>query len=324
MSLIFGLGGGIGLAFLREKMDRKAWSKNDMDEIFNNRFLGMISHLPQLTSAPTWVSPVPPQKDTESGKDKVDEIRSVSPTIDLYRSMLTDRSAILVEVLRNIMLSLRLADQGKNKSGGRCVTFVSTVPGEGKSTVALLQALYTAGAGKKTLLIDSDFRSPALSRRLAPEAQYGLADLAEIKEEEYGSLIWRDKDSGLDFIPAAGASSRDDTVETMLVNGAILKHIEYLRQRYDYVVIDVPPILLLPDARIIADALDHVVYVTEWGKADKQMIKQALIEAPELSRHIVGAVFNKVDHAKAQHYPGHYGYGYYGYGKKGYGYAQRY
>jgi succinoglycan biosynthesis transport protein ExoP len=298
IALVFGLGAGVGAAFLRDMTDRRIWTQDDLEQIIPGHLIGVIPLLPLTRQKNGWLRKFQLFFDRGNKESKAGVIPPEE--INPYRALLLDKTGELIRVLRNILLSIHISAKCAQKDGGSTVTFVSSRPGEGKTTVSLIQALYLADVGNRTLLVDSDFLDHTLTKILTPKARYGFVDLQDNAQVSLEQATWQDEASGLHFLPASGTKSPHGTSEMMLISGEISKRINELRASYDYIVIDVPPTSLLPDARVMAEALDHVVVITEWGKVEKHAIEQLAIHSPELVRLIIGAVFNKVDRSKFQ------------------------
>jgi len=314
LSLLGGLAAGIGLAFFREHMDSFVWTPNDLERIFPGHSFGMLPNvknsMPELHSRHRKKSMGFVQKSSKDKKEKrVLDPKDMAP----YHELLSDRLGHFAETLRNIMMSLRLASEQTPGKGAEVITFQSTMQGEGKSTVSLLQSLYLAKNGKRTLLIDSDFRKPSLTRTLTPGGGSDISALTSSGKRGLQGSVWRDQESGLDFLPVFGAklSVMDIGAADLIAKGELSRLIDIFRADYDYILIDLPPILVLPDARALAASLGSIIYVVEWGNIDKKAIIAALKNSPEIAEHVIGYVFNKVDIDKIRKYGNYYGSHYY-------------
>ena len=88
--------------------------------------------------------------------------------------------------------------------------------------------------------------------------------------------------------------------------------ITYLQQIFDVILIDLPPIMNIVDARVIANSIDSFIVLAHWGKTDRDVVSKALRRAPEVYNKTVGALLTLVDTEKASRY-GYYNYNYYYY-----------
>ncbi len=307
LALVIGFAAGTGLAFLRESLDSLIWTPEALENLFAGTNLGLIPELkirmPRLKS---WRKHGRAKViDNADGEDETGPLALEPKLVAPFQAPLADQFSHVSEVLRNILVTFRLMDRNATRKGAKVITFISTMPGEGKSTVSMLQALYQSGHGQRTLLIDSDFRKPFLTRSLTPESEYGICDLALDENPDLKRYIWHDEKSGLDFLPALSAGGSIGTAD-FFIRGDISGIIDKLRADYDYIIIDLPPILVLPDARVLADTIDHIVYVVEWGKVHRESVVEAMKSSPELSGLIIGSVLNKVNIKKIKRYGGYY------------------
>jgi polysaccharide biosynthesis transport protein len=195
------------------------------------------------------------------------------------------------------MRAARIAiDQASGTAKSRVVGVVSALPREGKSTVSLHLARALAAQGLRTLLIDGDLRSRTLSRRLAPKATAGLDDLIN-GSAGLASAIVPLGGTGLSFLPV---SSRDitaglgETLSAPLVS-AILNEAS---ADFDYLVVDLPPIMPVADVRAIVPAIDSILLVIAWGKTTRKAVAGALLVEPSVHEKCVGAILNRVDRRK--------------------------
>jgi succinoglycan biosynthesis transport protein ExoP len=147
------------------------------------------------------------------------------------------------------------------------------------------------------LLIDADLRQAASSRLVAPGATSGLMDIG-------GTVPWRDvvladPRSGLHILPALSSSGQSSD---FLSSDGMQNLLEEARQSYDYVVIDLPPLGPVMDARAVLPWTDGFILVTEWGRTPRRLVRSLIEHEPELAEDIVGVVLNKVDFRKLAQY----------------------
>jgi len=183
---------------------------------------------------------------------------------------------------------------------------------EGKSTFAVNLATSLAQAGKRVLLIDGDLRKPDIERLLnLPHDSWGLMDvLYGLKkfEETVRSVPL----SGLDVLTADGRNPAE-AVE-LLEKPQTAECINNISQRYDHVIIDTPPVLAVPDARLWARMADAVVLSSLAGQTESSDLKETLDLLSQINVKILGNVLCNVS-PSSSHYRYRYGYGY-GYGRR--------
>lgn len=199
------------------------------------------------------------------------------------------------ETLRSTRIAI---DLHVNKAQ-RVVGVVSALPGEGKSTVAVNLAHSLARAGK-TLLIDADLRNPGATRMLAQQADQGLLEVI-LEGRSMASAILKDQSSGLDFLPAV-VKRRVPHSSELLTSPQMMQMLSKASSEYDYIVIDLPPLGPVVDARAMAGRIDGFVMVVEWGGTSRKVVRDILRAEPQIATRCVGVVLNKVDGEKMKLY----------------------
>lgn len=178
--------------------------------------------------------------------------------------------------------------------GSRKVLGVTSIrPGEGKSTVALDLAGTLASSGARVLLIDADIRHPDLSRGFGITSGPSLVDVA------LGALPWGEARCkhdlpGLDILPCVRPAGATHVAE-LLAAGFVHEMLQDARQFYDHVVVDVPPLGPVVDARLLIRSLDQLVMVAEWGATPRALLRRVIGVEPALSNRLAGVVLNRVD-----------------------------
>jgi polysaccharide biosynthesis transport protein len=181
----------------------------------------------------------------------------------------------------------------------RVMGVISTLPGEGKSTVSANFAQLIAHGGSRAVLIDADLRNPSLSRQLAYDGP-GLIDvLAGCKTVDEVLLV--DPRSGLRLLPSGHTSNLPHTNE-LLASDAMKNLIATLQDTYDYIIVDLPPLIPLADARASTNFIDSYLYVVEWGSTKIDLVKHSLSGTPELYERLLGVILNKVNMAAIGRY----------------------
>ena len=176
---------------------------------------------------------------------------------------------------------------------------LSTLPNEGKSTIAANYAQLIAHGGSRAILIDADLRNPTLSRQLAYDGP-GLIDvLAGWKSLD--EILLLDPRSGLRLLPAGPKSNMPHTNE-LLASDAMKKLITLLQETYDYIIVDLPPLIPVVDARASTNFIDAYIYAIEWGTTKVDLVRHGLSNAPEIYERLLGVILNKVDMAAIGRY----------------------
>ncbi len=192
----------------------------------------------------------------------------------------------LNEAVRGIRIGLHLSNREHDP---KVILVTSSLPGEGKSTLAALLATSSAGAGQRTILLDGDVRGRSISRDFAPQRS-GLTDLLS-GTASLASVTVHDPDTGCDVI-AAGSRMRNPG--DLLASRRMAEIIARLRESYDYVVVDTPPLLSVIDALALAGMADKILVTIDGSFGHHDSITEAFRLLRPEARRVAGIVFNKV------------------------------
>ena len=200
------------------------------------------------------------------------------------------------------------------------IMFTSALPDEGKSDISFGLALSMAKIGKRVVVVDADIRRSVLKDRYNVEGEiFGLTQyLTGQKQAE--EIVYK---TGKENLSVVFAGPFSPNPSELLEDELFDSFIEHLKENYDYVFIDTPPMASLADGSIVARRCDGAILVIESGAISYRLEQQVLKQIESSGTRVLGAVLNRVD-PKAEAYYGKYGkYGKYGrYGKYGeYGYG---
>ncbi len=202
------------------------------------------------------------------------------------------------ESFQKVIINLDYANiDGKIK----VIQFTSTLASEGKSTFVSNLSYLLSQKDKKVILLDLDLRKPKMQRVFNVPNKDGLTDYlaGKIKYEE---LIQHSNDFGFDFIVAGEKTTAVvNVLESTKMKELILK----LREQYDYVLLDTPPVIAVSDALYVARNADGVVFIVAQNVAKKSLVKEAIQTLKSNNVHIIGTVLTQVSLKS-----GAYGYGY--------------
>ncbi|MBE6925226.1 MAG: CpsD/CapB family tyrosine-protein kinase [Ruminococcaceae bacterium] len=234
------------------------------------------------------------------------------PTVPLISGKVPFEYAEAYKALRTNFT--HMAENGENRK----LLVTSSVPEEGKSSVAINFAISLAQVGKRVLLIDADLRKPSvnmyLNIRKNPEKNVVtvLAGMAELAESVVETV------HGFDVL--IGGVTPPNPAE-LVSSQAMVDLMDQALETYDFVIVDTPPVGLVTDAAALASLCDGVVFVIRQGFAKKNIVQGAVHKLQTVNAKIVGTVINQYNledaSTKDYSYYGHYGkYGKYGqYGK---------
>lgn len=201
------------------------------------------------------------------------------------------------ETFRNIKALIDAAPSGH---GAKIIGVVSSVPEEGKTIVAAnLASLIVASSGARTLVIDSDLHLRKLTATLAPNAGEGVIDALE-QPDRLSELVVRRPRSGLDILPCPFPSRIPNAAE-LLGSLEMERLLTFARKSYDYIIIEIAPIMSVVDVKTIERFIDVFVFVVEWGQTKRSVVQDALSEAQVIRDRLVGMVLNKADPVALRH-----------------------
>lgn len=169
------------------------------------------------------------------------------------------------------------------------VAFASAVANEGSTTVALCTAIAASQQGRSVVVIDCDLRRRSLTRSLAFDPDEGLADACE-EPNQWQSFVGEEEETGLHFIPASRRRSAKRNVPSQGFTELILR----LRQHYELIVLDCPPVLVGPDGAAIAGTADRCVLVTAWDQTPISTVRRAMSALQRRPRAETAVYVNRV------------------------------
>lgn len=232
--------------------------------------------------------------------------------------LLTDAAPFAVsEAFKTMRTNLFYTAKGES-----CPVYgiTSTLAASGKSLLISNLAVSYAQLEKRVLLIDCDLRNSVVHKIFGIERGQGLSELLAGAENSVDKFIRHTSYNNLSIITAGGTPPNP---AELIASARMGKLLEFMKQHFDIIFIDLPPVAVVSDAVIIAEHLTGYLYAVRSGREDKRMLKGALAMMDQTGAHVVGLVMNDVN-MKSGGY-GKYGkYGYGRYGRYGYGRYGRY
>ena len=211
----------------------------------------------------------------------------------------TDEKPEITEAFRTLRTNLAFL---REKNNGKTLLFTSSIPAEGKSTVASNYAASLAIAGRKTLIIDCDIRRPRAHESFGIKIEKGLESVLT-NDEPAENLIMKEILPNLDLLPT---KNMKNNVTELFLRDKMKDVIESLKDRYDTIILDTPPMAVASDAAILSKDVDGVVVVVGYDQVAERELKFAKEMLDNAGATIYGFVVNGVE-KKAMSY-GNYGY----------------
>jgi succinoglycan biosynthesis transport protein ExoP len=297
LGLFGGVALGVVLGIAREMMKRGFHTTAHVEERLHLRCLSVVPLLRNRKVARLTAKPVmlPGQADADAGQRT---FSGRSGTSWVATAMPLSRFA---ESIRSIRLAI---DLDSKPSSSKVVGLTSALPDEGKSTIAASLAQLLASSGKRVIVVDCDLRNPSLTATFAPDAQAGITDIVSANRS-LEDTVWTNSETRFDFLPGRKELVSDAT--DLLCKEQTKKLFQKLRKTYDYVIVDLPPLAPVVDARAISALLDSFILVVEWGRTPADVVKHALNTAPNVHDALLGVVLNKTNMKAMKRYASHYG-----------------
>ena len=283
--LMLGAAGGIivgfGLGMLREIADRAFRTSEQVASILHT---DCIAVLPKIKGPVTFRSHEP--RADYGGLDH----RIIKRDQSLFWAVIDSPFSRFAESMREIRVAADLREPIK---ASKVLGITSSLPNEGKSTIAMALAQSIAQVGGRVILLDADLRNPGLSRKLSPQSKVGLLEVLA-NQVEIEDAVCFDPDTHLEFLPAV-VTERMAHSSQVLASEATKILIERLRQSYDYIIVDLSPLAPVVDVRAMTHLVDSFVFVIEWGRTKIDVVEHALGLAQGVYDNLLGVVLNKAD-----------------------------
>lgn len=309
------LGGlfGIAFVFLRERTDQTLQSPGDISSYLNMRELGVIPTAERKRALKIRYSPRSnrPRANLAYGQLEKDPNEPSKPNrVELVSWQ--HNPSMIAESFRATLTSILFS--GQNGSRPRVLTITSSSPSEGKTTVACNLAIALVHLKQRVLLIDADMRKPRLHEIFDVAQADGLCDLLmtrrSLVHEPLDAYIRQASVENLLLLPS-GSSEHNSTATHLLYSEQMAELLQRFKSEFDMVLIDSPPMLHIPDARILGRLSDAVVLVVRAGKTTRDTALAAQQMLDEDGTTLLGSVLNRWDPRNSNRGAYGCGYGYY-------------
>jgi len=273
LGIVGGLGAGFGLAFFVNFLDDSIKSQDDVEAYLKLPFLGYIPNIKTTSII---------ERDLQA---------HLHPQSNSAESFRTVRAAI--------SLSQRAGDL-------QVMAVTSTVPAEGKSLVASNHAIVMAQTGVKTLLVDFDLRRPSVHKAFQLQSPRGLSSYLLSKIDSIDEIVHHTEVPNLDVI-CCGAVPNNPS--ELAGSQRMRDFIEEIKNKYDKIMFDCPPVSAVSDPLMIAAATDGIIFVNKFNKIRREHARKTVQRIQDAGINIVGVCINDLDFEGKDSY--YYSYYYY-------------
>jgi capsular exopolysaccharide synthesis family protein len=251
-----GLLGGIGVALLAHVLDTKVRSKEDIEALTEDTaVIGAIPFDAAAVSTPLLL---------ESGP--------LSTRSESFRALRTNLSFV------------------GTAARARAIVMTSTLPGEGKTTTTANLGVVLAESGASVCLVEADLRRPRLLEYFGMEGAVGLTDLL-IGRADLVDLL---QPFGRNQLSLLGAGQIPPNPSELLGSPAMKEVLQQLTEKFDYVLLDAPPMLAVTDAAVLSTIADGAVLVVGSGLVTREQFKSALNGLEQIQARVLGIALNRV------------------------------
>lgn len=269
---LLGLALGVGQAILRATLDTRIHSAHDLEQITDAPMLGGITYDPEAQSRPLVVHADPK-----------------SPRAESFRTLRTNLQFLAVH---------------ENAQRAKSFVFSSAGAYEGKSTTTANLAIALAETGARVLLIDGDLRKPKLAEYMGIEGGAGLTNVL-INQSDLADVLQRWGRGHLYVLPAGKVPPNPSE---LLGSNAMEQLLRSVKEHFDYILIDAPPLLLVTDAAVVSKFTDGTLLIVASGATRKQELLGGVRSLSVAGAKLLGVIVTMLP-TKG---PDSYGYGAYG------------
>jgi capsular exopolysaccharide synthesis family protein len=277
LALVLGIGLGVGGAIAMEMLRAGFTTPKEAEEALG---------VPVLASV----------RKMEKGKLVKDRKRFLLPYYQVHNPL-----SPFSESIRMLRSGIHMSDVDQPP---KVIHITSSRPGEGKTTIATSLAISAAFSGQKVVLIDADLRHPSTSHFFRREKETGLVDLL-LGTATVETSIFETDVKKLMVVPAG---SKTLNPSDLLGSERMRLLVSKLKEKFDYVVIDTPPVGPVVDPTIVAGLADKTIFVVKWGATPRDLV-QTSIQHVSQHKRVGGIVLNSVIQDRAKKYGGEYYYG---------------
>lgn len=275
LALALGLLLGVGLAVVRELLDTTITSPEGVEGVTTAPLMGAISFDSATAKRPL-----------------ITALEPHAPRVEAFRVLRTNMQFVDVD------------------STDKVYVVTSSLPSEGKTTTACNLAITLTQAGNRVALVECDLRRPKVAGVLDLDSAIGVTTIL-VGKVSVDDAVQKHGETGLEVITSGPIPPNP---AELLQSQSMAQLLTELRERYDIVILDAPPLLPVTDAALLTSQADGALVVVRHGKTTRDQLKGALERLEQVDGTVLGTVLNMVPVRRRQGGAG-YGYGYgYGYG----------
>lgn len=302
LGLILGLGFGVGLAFFQEYLDKTLKTSDDVERLLR---------LPSLGILPKFALNGHDHHDSLKDGDNEGKLIPLGTNGNGHHAPAIQTAPETTEAFRSLRTSILLSASPVPK----LLLITSALPSEGKTTTALNLGATLASLNTNVVVVDCDMRRPAVHRSAGVENRPGFVQCLTGHEQLKAALLPVPGVPNLSVIPCGPIPPNPAEILSSHMTGELLRK---LREQFEFVLVDSPPILSVADSRVLATLTDAAILVTRAHSTPYDVVRRARSLLYGANSRILGVALNDVD----LHRDGYYGYsgGNFGYGY-GYGYG---
>lgn len=277
LALALGLLGGVGIAALRDALDIRVKTADDLAEATGDApLLGNIHFTKSALKEPL-----------------ISSLARHAPRVEAFRVLRTNLQFVSVD------------------NSNKVFVITSALPEEGKTTTACNVSIALAEAGARVLLLEGDLRRPKVAEYFGVESSVGVSTVL------VGRASLHEAVQAAGGVSILSSGRRPPNASELLQSTAMHRLLAEAREIFDYVIIDAPPLLPVTDAALLAAEADGAVLVVRHGRTTTHEVETARARLESVGANLLGVIVNMTPEMKrtASRYGYGYGYGYqYGYG----------
>ncbi len=272
LAVMVGLVMGTGLGFFVDYLDTTIKSPQDVKETLQSYFLGGIPEI---------------EEKEDVKKDRIVHLEPKSPISEAYRDIRTE------------ILFLTLKDKNS-----KTILVTSAEPQAGKTTTTTNTGIAFAQNGNKVLVVDSDLRKPQLHKAFGVDRDHGLTDYLR-GDADLDSII---KSTGIENLQVITAGKTLSNPAESINSERMREFISDVKQKFDLVLFDSPPIISVTDAIILANMVDASMQVVRSGKAHVPVTLRAKEKLTSAKANVLGIILNDINTFQGDYYYHYYKY----------------